>query len=269
MNLSDAEAFLRRHTTASVLAGFLLVFAGVDLLLNPPHLANSEVLGIPFLVAGLALFALLFRRMPGAPAHQERRTLASRFLDIATLHGKLLRWFPAFAIVLIALDLTYNQLVFGRISLGTEDTILLLFAASLFAYPFIPARFGRERDFVLMFMAALLLVLVVPLLLLRLYYRDFEASVDAYSWAALAPQTAWVLNLLGVPASVGPDTFSGSTAPALTFLPKSGSLPITVVITTACSGIYSFGIFASAFVAFVVTEFDRVRPKVLALMALG
>src|SRR3989475_7160048 len=266
MNLSDAEAFLRRHTTASVLAGFLLVFAGVDLLLNPTHLQNSDVLGIPFLVSGLALFALLFRRMPGAPAHLERRTLASRFLEIATLHGKLMRWFPAFAILLIGLDLAYNQLVFGRISLGTEDTILLLFAASLFAYPFIPARFGRERDFVLMFMAALLLVLVVPLLLLRLYYRDFEASVDAYSWAALAPQTAAVLNLLGVPATVHP--WAGSTAPALTFTTRSGAV-LTVVITTACSGIYSFGIFASAFVAFVLTEFERFQRKAPGPLGLG
>src|SRR3989449_11497461 len=199
MNLSDVEAFLRRHMAASVLAVFLLIFAGVDLLLNPTHLPYSEVLGIPFFVAGLALSALLFRRRPGAPAPQERRTLASMFLDIATLHGKLLRWFPAFAIVLIALDLTYNQLVFGRISLGTEDTILLLFAAALFAYPFVPLRFGRERDFVLMFMAALLLILVVPLLLLRLYDRDFEASVDAYSWAALAPQTAAGVNPPGGP----------------------------------------------------------------------
>src|SRR3989475_8512845 len=266
MNLSDAEAFLRRHTTASVLAGFLLVFAGVDLLLNPTHLQNSEVLGIPFLVSGLALFALLFRRMPGAPAHLERRTLASRFLEIATLHGKLLRWFPAFAIVLIALDLAYNQLVFGRISLGTEDTILLLFAASLFAYPFIPARFGRERDFVLMFMAALLLILVIPLPLLRLYDRDLEASVDAYSWTALAPQTSAVLNLLGVPATVHP--WAGSTVPALTFTTRSGAV-LTVVITTACSGIYSFRIFASAFVAFVLTECERVQRKALVLLALG
>jgi len=106
----------------------------------------------------------------------------------------------------------------------------------------------------------------VPLLLLRLYYRDFERSVDAYSWAALAPQTAAVLNLLGVPANVHP--WFGSTAPALTFTTRSGAV-LTVVITTACSGIYSFGIFASAFVAFVLTEFDRFRPKVLGLLALG
>src|SRR5438445_191117 len=266
MKLSDVETLLRRHQRVSFLAALLLVFAGVDLVLSPSHLAGSEFLGIPFLIAGLVLFALLFRRVPGAPAAEARGTLASRFLHFITFRGRLVRWFPAFAIVLIGLDLAYNQLVFGGVSLGTEDTVLLLFAAALFAYPFVPLRFGRERDFVLMFMAALLLVLVVPLLLLRLYYRDFERSVDEYSWVALAPQTAAVLNLLGVPANVHP--WIGSTAPALTFTTRSGAV-LTVVITTACSGIYSFGIFASAFVAFVLTEFDRFRPKVLGLLALG
>ena len=44
---------------------------------------------------------------------------------------------------------------------------------------------------------------------------------------------------------------------------------VTVVITTACSGIYSFGIFASAFVAFVLTEFQRPARRVWLLLGLG
>ncbi len=266
MKLTEIEVLLRRHRTASVLGAFILLVAGLDLILNPTHLPNNEFAGIPFLVSGLAILALVFRRAPGAPAPEDRTTLASRLLYRVTLRGRLVRWFPAFAIVLIGLDLAYNQLVFGGLSLGTEDTTFLLFAGALFAYPFLPARFGRERDFVLMFMTALILILVVPLLIARLYYQDFEKSVDIYSWTALAPQTAWMLNLVGVPASVHP--FPPFTAPALTFTTKSGAV-LTVVITTACSGIYSFGIFASAFVAFVVTEFDRVRPKVLVLLGLG
>src|SRR5437879_13735215 len=111
MNLSDVEDFLRRHRTASVLAGFLLVFAGVDLLLNPNHLEYSEVLGIPFFTAGLALFALLFRRMPRAGVPHARRTLAPRFLDPFTLHRRLLRWFPPVPIALTALALPHNPAV--------------------------------------------------------------------------------------------------------------------------------------------------------------
>jgi len=265
-DLARFETVLRRHARVSLLFAFLLVVAGVDLLLNPPKGQDVEFLGIPLVAAGLAVLAILFRRSAGAPAPRDARTLASRFLNFVTLRGKIVRWFPAFAIAGIAVDLAYNQLVFDRISLGTEDTSVLLFAAALFAYPFVPPRFSRERDFVLMFMAALILVLVVPLLVARLYYQDFERSVDIYSWTALAPQTSWVLNVLGVSANVHPVPLS--TAPGLTFVTKAG-LPITVVITTACSGIYSFGIFASAFVAFVLTEYERFEPRALALLALG
>jgi len=266
MNTSAPVEFLRRHRTASVLAALLLIFAGVDLLLNPPKGQALELFGIPFLAAGLAILALIFRRAESGLPKSVRPTLGSRIIDRFTLHGRLVRFLPAIAISIIALDLAYNQLVFGAISLGTEDTAVLLFAAALFAYPIAPAKFARERDFVLLFMGTLILILVLPLLLTRLYYQDLEKSVDIYSWTALAPQTAWTLNLIGVPARV--HAFPFTTAPALTFATKSGT-ELTVIITTACSGIYSFGIFASAFVAFVLTEFERLQPRVFALLGLG
>ncbi len=273
MNLSQVAALLRRHRMVVALAALLLLFAGVDLLLNPPEGQDLGVVGIPFLAAGLGLFAVLLRQGEGVAPAEARRTLASRFLDRVTLRGRLVRYAPLVAIAVIAVDLAYNEFVFRAISLATEDTIVLLFAAALFAYPFVPARFGRERDFVLMFTVSLVLILVLPLLLARLAAGNLEQSVDSYSWAALAPQTAWVLNLLGVQAWVHPfvDPVSGAllgTAPAMTFATKAGPY-ITVVITTACSGIYSFGIFASAFVAFVLTEYERFDPRVLLLLVLG
>src|SRR5256885_1700502 len=53
------------------------------------------------------------------------------------------------------------------------------------------------------------------------------------------------------------------------FPPIGVGIQVTVVITTACSGIYSFGIFASAFVAFVLTEYDRLTGRIWLLLALG
>src|SRR5437660_73760 len=80
-------------------------------------------------------------------------------------------------------------------------------------------------------------------------------------------KTSAVLSLLGVSNNV--HAISGSTAPGLTFAPQKLSIQVTIVITTACSGIYSFGIFASAFVAFVLTEYERSSPWMWALLGLG
>ena len=110
-------------------------------------------------------------------------------------------------------------------------------------------------------------ILVAPLLLARVLSSDFERSVDLYSWVALAPQTGALLNLLGVSNSVHP--VAGSTAPGLTFVPRNTAIQVTVVITTACSGIYSFAIFGSAFIAFVLSEYDRLYWRTWALLGLG
>ena len=98
-------------------------------------------------------------------------------------------------------------------------------------------------------------------------FRAHERSVDVYSWVALAPQTSEILSLLGVANTLHPVV--GSTAPGLTFSPRNFVGPVTIVITTACSGIYSFGIFASAFVAFVLTEYEKPSPRVWAMLGFG
>jgi len=168
---------------------------------------------------------------------------------------------------MIVADLAYNLVLSATPALLTEDVIVLLAAAAFLGHGFVPQRFGKERDFVLLFFIALNAILVVPLLVARLYYQDFERSVDLYSWIALAPETGAILSVVGVPNTV--QAVAGSTAPGLTFTPLHLGVPVTVVITTACSGIYSFGIFASAFVAFVMTEYERPSTRLWAFLGLG
>src|SRR5205807_9487873 len=98
-------------------------------------------------------------------------------------------------------------------------TVILRPAAALLGYVSVPARFAREREFVLLSCMCLNAILVVPLLAARAFYTDFERSVDLNSWVALAPETSAVLNRLGVINMVHP--VAGSTAPGLTFQPPS------------------------------------------------
>jgi len=248
------------------LIALVTTFAGVALLIDRPKGTILEWLAFPFFVAGGSIFAwAVWPRTEAIVDNQ--RSIAKRLLHLLTWNGRLVPYFPGFGVALLLMDLGYNLIWSTPTSLQTEDTIVILAAVTLIGYGLVPERFARERDFVLLFFLWLNVILVAPLLIARAYYANFEASVDVYSWAAIAPETGAVLSLLGVANSV--HAVAGSTAPGLTFVPQHLALQVTVVITTSCSGIYSFGIFASAFLAFVLTEYERMTRRVWILLGLG
>ncbi len=259
-------AVLQRHRRAMILTALMTTFAGIALVLNQPERTSLAWLGIPLVACGAAMLVGIVwptgSRLPDAPP-----SLASSLIRRATLNGRLVRLFPMIGVTILAADLVYNLKLSASPALQTEDTIAILAAGVFLVYGFVPPRFSRERDFVLTFVVALNAILVVPLLIARAWEANFERSVDFYSWVALAPQTSAVLRLVGVDNTIHP--VAGATAPGLTFTPQHLGVQVTVVITTACSGIYSFGIFASAFVAFVLTEFQRLARRVWLLLGLG
>src|SRR6266566_2844527 len=156
-------------------------------------------------------------------------SLASLFVRKLTLQSRLVPFFPALGLALILIDFIYNTTTSASPSFQTEDIIVLLMAGTLLGYGFIPTQFARERDFVFLF----------------------------FLW----------LNAIGVESQLR--QVVGSTAPGLTFTPQHVAVQVTVVITTSCSGIYSFGIFAAAFIAFVLTESQRPSRRVWLLLGLG
>ena len=266
MEIMRWVAALQRRRRTMILVALMTTFAGFALILNQPERTALAWVGVPLVAAGAAILVGIVwpagTRLPEAPP-----SLASALIRRATWNGRLVRLFPMVGVMMLAADLLYNLKLSASPALQTEDTIVILAASVFIVYGFVPPRFSRERDFVLTFVVALNAILVVPLLLARAWEADFERSVDFYSWVALAPQTSAVLRLVGVQNTVHP--VAGATAPGLTFTPQHLGVQVTVVITTACSGIYSFGIFASAFLAFVLTEFKRPATRVWLLLGLG
>ncbi len=256
--------FVQRHRGPFLVLAGLLALTGVDLILFPPKGQILELLALPFVATGLALVALVVRTPKETKTADP--TLAARLIHRLTLGGRLIPWLPVVGIALILADIGYNAYVAASAQFGTEDTFTLLLGAALVLYPYIPIAHRRERDFVLVALSFLEAILVLPLLIARAVSSNWEYSVDLYSWIALAYQLAGALSLVGVAATV--HAVPGSTAPGLTVLTNAGT-QVTVVITTACSGLYSFGLFASAFFAYVLTEFRRLTWRVWAFLALG
>ena len=245
-----------------LLVWFLIFFAGLDLVWNPPKGAGLEylILGIFFLVLGFVFLALLLIPKERLRIEVGEGNLATALLNILTAKGRLKSFFPVFGILLIVVDILYNLFLSATPELLTHDSIVLLFGVVMIAYNFIPASYERERDFIFLFFAGLIAILVIPLMLARLVVGDFDQSVGIYSAYLLAPEVTGFLNILGVPASV--DWLD------INFVTQRGD-SVTVYISTACSGIYSFAIFASAFLAFVFTEYNRIDRRVGLLMVLG
>ena len=266
MGIMHWVAALQLHRRAMILVALITTFSGLALVLNQPERTSLAWGGIPLVAGGAAmLVGIVWPASTRLP--ESAPSLASSLIRRATWDGRLVRLFPMLGVMILAADLLYNLKLSASPGLQTEDTIAILAAGVFMVYGFVPPRFSRERDFVLSFVIALNAILVVPLLLARAWEANFERSVDFYSWVALAPETSAVLRLIGVENTVHP--VAGATAPGLTFTPQHLGVRVTVVITTACSGIYSFGIFASAFVAFVLTEFQRPARRLWLLLGLG
>src|SRR3989440_5401615 len=266
MSLRELFEAFAKYRRATALLAIVTTFAGVALLLDRPKGTVLEWLSLPLMISGGSLF--VWAVWPGTRLESGiDASLATLFVRKLTLQSRLVPFFPALGLALILIDFIYNTTTSASPSFQTEDIIVLLMAGTLLGYGFIPTQFARERDFVFLFFLWLDAILVAPLLIARLYYANFEKSVDLYSWVALAPETNAVLNAIGVESQLR--QVVGSTAPGLTFTPQHVAVQVTVVITTSCSGIYSFGIFASAFAAFALTEYRRLSHRVWITLALG
>jgi exosortase/archaeosortase family protein len=263
--------FLKSKRYLSAIIGILMIFAGIDLMVVGQKEVWPVYIGILILVLGIGFLLFVFLPYLKDEYRERKETLASRFLRLITLRGRLQPFFPVFGIILIIVDIAYNLFISSTPGLLTFDTIFLLFGGWMVVHNFVPKKFERERDFVFMFLFLLVIILVIPLLLMRVLVGNYNDSVDFYSATLLVPPLSGILRIFGVPIYAVDNSC----------LPEPGGQPIcitmglgsgdiaTIGITTECSGIISFAIFASAFLAFVLIEFSRISKRVVALLVLG
>lgn len=258
---------------ARIFLALVLGIEGIDLTVTANKLVTVYpwmwVVGLVMAAGGLGYVGYELRDLRsvaprgGTMASEPRPTIATRLLDRITGNGRRLALFPAAGVAVILADVTYNALFTGSVNnafQGTHDTVAMLLGAVLLSYNFIPATYAKEKNFALFFAIALFGFLVVPVTLIRIFSHQAELSVDVYSSTLLAPPIVAILRAMGV--------YAFSSGIDLTFAVQ-GNRTATLAITTSCSGIYSFTIFASAFTSFVIVEFERFQVRVLGILGLG
>lgn len=239
-----------------VLLGLVCLFAGLDVLILLSHTARG--LGLPLLALGLGLLAWGFGL---ERKKEEGGNLAASLIRALTLGGRLRHYLPFAGIGLILAVLAYNLLSRGPI--GSNDTVVLLTGAALFAYNYVPIRYHVERDFALLFVFFLTLILVVPTTTYAILYRSLgEYDTNSpLTYYLLAQPTAHLASALGVSTWVREMNH-------LHFLDAQGHEQ-AFSIGLSCTGLYSVSIFVSAFLAFVAIEYPRLDRKVALLLFLG
>jgi archaeosortase C (PEF-CTERM variant) len=273
------------------LLGLVLLLAGLEIAVTLTYIARW--IGVIIMISGLGILVITARSKPDEMkeeiqkepeilgVEEETKHLADILIAKLTLNGTINPFLPVIGIALIIFVYIFNFTVRKNMDLGVNDTITVLLGACLALYNYVPKKFDRERDFVLLFLIFLFLILVLPLTLYSITSGPIvENSNSPFIYYLLANPTSDMLNLMGISASahsIPPAQMVNGIQLTTTGVPivyenlGSGAETqwSTVMIGISCTGLYSVSIFISGFIAFILIEYGRLDIRVASLLSLG
>ncbi|MCK4758040.1 MAG: hypothetical protein KAS67_06295, partial [Thermoplasmata archaeon] len=151
--------------------GLVILFGGLNLAILLSHM--SRYFGFALIILGLAIIYFTREERPDIlrPAAEKEvkekekarpQNLGQRFIYTLTLKGALKPYLFILGFLVLAVVIFFNMFIADEFLLGSNDYVMLLLAGALIAYNFVPARFNVERDFALIFITMLFLILVIP-----------------------------------------------------------------------------------------------------------
>ncbi len=188
----------------------------------------------------------------------------SRWLEERTI-GVLI---PLSGFVLLTAWSVWKVLFTGETNLRMEDFVVTLFALSLILYQSAPLKLHEQRDFVILYLMFLTIIFAGIWKLYSLITGESYARITAYSeYYFITIPVISVVNLFGVDAHAVLN-LSGIGLSNIIEYQYEGRL-VRLGIGTGCSGLYSAGLFFSAFLAFVLVRYETVNARILAGLGIG
>jgi archaeosortase C (PEF-CTERM variant) len=232
----------------------ILLFEGISVLILFSY--DTAAVGVISLAVGMLILILFYPTRRLAEKHVEAVVPKEPPPGIKLLDG-IMEWIGEprilvlFGAALIAAVIMYNYRLSSDPKFGDFDTLTFLFGGMLMVYPFARKKYNIEASFCLFFLGLVVLILVVPQTLTAISSRAGNSAGGFYVHYMLAEPFAGILNLLGISAS--------SVGSSVTLVFRDGSAN-TLSISAYCAGLYSFSIFVSAFISFVLV-FERLPKK--------
>ena len=163
---------------------------------------------------------------------------------------------PMLGFLLLFAWSTWKIVVNGETNLHMEDFIVTLLGLSLVVYYSGPSAFADVKDFVVLYLAFLTVVFVI---IWRTYYlvtgeSHYEITSYAEYYTVTVPVVAF-LDLLGFHVTAILELDGIGLANIIEYV-HDGSL-LRLGIGVGCSGLYSAGLFFSAFLAFVLVRYRK------------
>jgi len=249
------------------LLSIILVIEGLSVLLLFSY--QGALVGVLSLALGILLLLIMY---PGWEEEGEAKAEkeAEKPPPEPTVGVKLVDWFMAtlrsdyvvmaLGVLTIGFVLVYNIYLSPNPNIGDFDSLVMMFGGMLVVYPLLVAKFKTEATFTLLFLGLVVVILVIPDVMMALSSGTGTTVGNAYVHYMLAAPFAFILDLLGIPAS--------SSGNAVTMTLQNGDV-VSLGISAYCAGLYSFTIFVSAFIAFVLV-FERFpRRTMVMVLALG
>lgn len=145
----------------------------------------------------------------------------------------------------------------GMTDLRMEDFIVTLLGLSLVVYPSGRSKLADAKDFVVLYLMLLTVVFVVIWRTYSIVTGDSHYRITSYAeYYIITAPVAWLMSALGFHVNAILD-IDGIGLSNMIEYEYDGTL-LRVGIGAGCSGLYSAGLFFSAFLAFVITRYRRI-----------
>ena len=163
---------------------------------------------------------------------------------------------PAAGFTLIFLWSAWKILLVGETNMRMEDFIVTLLGMSLVVYPSGQSKLGEVKDFVVLYLMLLAVVFVILWRTYSLVTGESHYKITAYAefYIVTAP-VAWILSAFGFNVDAILDIDRIGITNMIEY--EHNGMLLRVGIGAGCSGLYSAGLFFSAFLAFVIARYRR------------
>ncbi|MGQ9588213.1 MAG: exosortase/archaeosortase family protein [Thermoplasmata archaeon] len=247
-----------------LLLGSLLVIAA---LYNHYMGHSAYLVEIVLIATGTAIATYTLRTGPGAIKRVEDGLLV-KVLSRYIAKERCVVLLPLVGFLIILVWTIWKLFVVGESNLRMNDFIVTLFGLSLVLYYQGPSRYTLQKDFAVLYLMFLAIVFVVIWGTYTVVTGESYYRVTAYSeYYLITIPVVKLVNLFGTAARAELD-LDGLGLSNMIDYEYQGRL-LRVGIGTGCSGLYSAGMFFSAFIAFVLVRYRKIDRRILVALALG